>query len=211
VGCLIHIVDDDELFRATASYLLSRNGYSTQIYSSGAEFFRSADLARGCILLDIKMPRMNGYEVQEELARMRNMLPVVVTSAYGDAPAIVRAMKLGAADFIVKPASEDDLLAVLGRVTAALGHGERRRDATAAAVMRLKSLTPRERQILQGLLDGLPNKGIARRLGISPRTVEVHRANMKAELGITTTSEAVQFAIDAELTPVRPQGINAAA
>ena len=152
------------------------------------------------------MPQMTGYEVQEELARLRNTLPVVVMSAYGDAPAIVRAMKLGAADFIVKPASEDDLLAALDRVSTSLQDSECRRNAAIAAVAQLKNLSPRELQILQGLLDGLSNKGIARRLEISPRTVEVHRANMREKLGITTVSEAVQLAIDAELTPVGRNG-----
>lgn len=203
---LVHIVDDDELARARTSHLLYGHGYSPQIYAGGAEFFRDCKLERGCILLDLRMPQMSGYEVLEELARRGNTLPVVVMSACRDLPAAVRAMKLGAADFIEKPASEETLLCAVSRALAAPGKSALRRNVAVAAAAKLNRLTPRQRQILQGLLDGLSNKEIARRLGLSPRTVEMHRASMKVELGIASLAEAVQFAIDAALTPIRELG-----
>lgn len=199
----VHIVDDDELVRARMSYLLSNHGYSAEIYTGGSEFFRDCNAKRGCILLDLRMPQMSGYEVLEELARRGNTLPVVVLSACRDLHAVVRAMKLGAVDFIEKAAGAENLLAAVERALASLGTSDVQRHVTLAAAARLKGLTPRQREILQGLLDGLSNKAIARRLGLSPRTVEMHRARMKAELGITSLAEAVQFAIDAALTPIR--------
>lgn len=201
---LIHVVDDDELVRASISYMLSNHGYSTEIYSSGEEFFfGNYHLKGGCVLLDICMPGMGGHEVQEELARRGNSLPVVAMSVYGDLPAVVRAMKLGAIDFIEKPLSEQRLLGVVARALMPAGKGGVPRKATAPTGARLDRLTPREREILQGLLDGLSNKGIADRLGISSRTVEMHRTNMKCELGVTSLSQIVMFAIEAGLIPIR--------
>ena len=146
----VHIVDDDELVRARMSYALSNHGYSTEIYTGGPEFFRDGNLKRGCILLDLRMPQMSGFEVLEELARLGSALPVVVMSAYGDLPAVVRAMKLGAVDFIEKPAGEEDLLAAVGRALTAPGESEIRRNVTVAAAARLNRLSPRERQIFAG-------------------------------------------------------------
>jgi two-component system response regulator FixJ len=149
------------------------------------------------------MPQMSGYEVLEELARRGNMLPVGMVSASGDLPAVVRAMKLGAMDFVEKSSSEAELLGAAGRALASAGAGGSRRGVVLAAAARLSRLSPRQKDILQGLLDGLSNKGIARRLGLSPRTVEMHRTKMKRELGFASLSEAVQFAIDAAMIPAR--------
>jgi FixJ family two-component response regulator len=196
----VHIVDDDELVRASVSYLFSNHGYSTEIYASGAEFFRDCPLERGCILLDICMPQMDGHEVQEELARRGNTMPVVVMSAHGYIPGVVRAMKLGAVDFIEKTSRGEDLLGAVDRAMASFRTSRAQRNVTAAAEARLNRLSKRQRQILQGLLDGLANKGIARRLGVSPRTVEMHRAKLLVELGATSLAEAVRFALDAGLS-----------
>lgn len=203
---LVHIVDDDELVRASVSFLLSNHGYSTQIYSGGVEFFRDCSLDRGCILLDLNMPQMSGYEVLAALARHDSALPVVVMSAYGDPPDVVRALKLGAIDFIEKPFNAQALFGAVDQALASFGKNEIRRAITAAAVARLNCLSSREREILQGLVDGLSNRGIARRLGLSPRTIEMHRASMQGELGVKSLSEAVQFAIEAELTPLHRAG-----
>jgi two-component system response regulator FixJ len=196
----VHIVDDDELVRARLSYLFSNHGYSTEIYSSGLEFFCAGNVKRGCILLDVCMPQMSGHEVQEELARLGNTLPVVVMSAYRDIPAVVRAIRLGAVDFIEKPSSAKDLLGAIDRALASCGKSGTRRNVMDAAAAGLNRLSRRQRQILQGLLDGLSNKAIAHRLGVSPRTVEMHRAKLNRELGFASLSEAIQFAIDAGLT-----------
>jgi two-component system response regulator FixJ len=204
---LIHVVDDDELVRASLSYILSNHGYSTQIYSGGAELFQESRLDRGSILLDICMPGMSGLEVLMELARRGCTLPVVAMSARGDIPAAVHAMKLGAIDFIAKPLNERDLLQAVFRASESSGQADTRRQVEVAAAARVDRLTPRQRQILQGLLDGLSNKGIAGRLGICSRTIEMHRACMKVTLGIKSVSETVRLAIDANMVPTKAGGM----
>lgn len=199
---LVHIVDDDAQLRAATSFLLSSHGYATEIYSGGTEFLGQAKLGRGCILLDLAMPDMSGNEVQEELMRRGVMLPVVVMGGPGDLAAAARAMKLGATDLIEKPPPEEDLLDAIGRCLESDRKSEDRRNAALAAGARLERLSPRELQILRGLLAGLSNKEIARRLHLSPRTVEMHRANMMEELGTASLAEALRLAIDAELAPL---------
>jgi two-component system response regulator FixJ len=199
----VHIVDDEALVRASVSYIFSNHGYSTEIYACGSEFLRDCKLRRGCILLDLRMPVMSGHEVLEELARRGNTLPVVVVSGCGDLPSVVRAMKLGAVDFIEKPQIDEKLIAAVDRALASAGSQGSRSNVTAAAAARLNRLSRRRREVLQGLLDGLSNKGIARRLCLSPRTVEMHRAAMRGTLGVASLSEAVQLAIDAGMTAVR--------
>lgn len=200
---LVHIVDDDELVRATISHLLSRHGYASEIYTDGSEFFRDCSLQRGCIFLDLRMPGMNGYRVLEQLARLGNGLPVVVMSAYGDVSAAVRAMRLGAVDFIEKPASNEDILAAVARALEFFGKADAERKAAEAAANRLSRLTSRQGEIVQGLLDGLCSKGIGRRLGLCPRTVELHRANIKVRLGVKSLAEIVRLAIDAKMVPTQ--------
>ena len=202
----VHIIDDDELVRAKMSHLLYNRGYSTEIYSGGPEFLRDCRPKRGCILLDLCMPEMCGHEILKALGRLGWALPVVAMSACGDLASVVRAMKLGAVDFIAKPASEEELLAAVDRALASAAATAVSRNPAAAATARLDRLTSREREVLQGLLDGHSNKEIARGLGLSPRTVEMHRASMKTQLGVKSLAEAVQFAVEAALTPLRQYG-----
>jgi FixJ family two-component response regulator len=199
---VVHIVDDDALIRASTSYLLSSQGYATEIYSSGAEFLSDARLDQGCVLLDLVMPGLTGHQVQEELERRGNTLPVIVISGQGDLDAAVKSMKLGAVDFLQKPVRDTDLLAAVGRCVGQSQKDDDQRRVKSAAAAALRQLSARELQILQGLLSGLTNKEIARRLGISPRTVEMHRASMMNDLGVASLSEAVRIAIDAELSPL---------
>lgn len=199
---LVHIVDDDAQVRAATSYLLSSKGYTTEIYASGSEFLRDADLERGCILLDLRMPGMDGLEVQEELVSRGVLLPVVVISGHGDVGTAVKAMKLGAVDFLEKPYREEDLTAAVERALSLSGKRSDRRQSEITAAARLQELSPREVQVLQGLLGGLSNKEIARRLDLSPRTVEMHRANLMASLAVESLSEAIRLALDGNLTPL---------
>lgn len=201
LNMLVHIVDDDPQVRAATAYLLESHGFETCCHAGGAELLESDALDRGCILLDIRTPSMDGHQVQEELARRGLSRPVIVMSAHGDLTSAVRAMKLGASDFIQKPPREAELIAAIRRAEEASKEGEDRRAASAAAQVRLQHLSRRERQVLQGLLGGLSNKAIARHLDLSPRTVEMHRANMMAELGVGTLSEALRIGIDAGLPP----------
>ncbi|HEX4736017.1 MAG TPA: response regulator [Allosphingosinicella sp.] len=199
---LIHIVDDDAQVRAATSYLLSSHGYATETYSGGAEFLARAQLDRGLLLLDLRMPGMDGHQVLEELVRRGIAIPVVVMSGHGELGPAVEAMKLGAVDFLSKPPSEEELLSAVRRALALFSEGQEKRNAEQEAVARLERLSPRERQMLQGLVAGLSNKEIARRLGLSPRTVEMHRANMMDELGTETLPEALRIALDARLPPL---------
>ncbi|HEX5183020.1 MAG TPA: PAS domain-containing protein [Allosphingosinicella sp.] len=199
---MVHIVDDDAQVRAATAYLLSSHGYATETYAGGAEFLGRADLGQGCLLLDLRMPGMDGHQVQEELARRGAPIPAVVMSGHGELGAAVEAMKLGAVDFLAKPPSEEELLSAVRRAQALFSEGQEKRNAEQEAALRLERLSPRERQMLQGLVAGLSNKEIARRLGLSPRTVEMHRANMMDALGTGTLSEALRIAIDARVPPL---------
>jgi two-component system response regulator FixJ len=202
VQSVVHIIDDDALIRASTSFLLSSHGYATEIYANGQEFLAEAKLKQGCILLDLKMPGLSGHQVQEELIRRGVPLPVIVVSGLGDLDAAVDAMKLGAVDFLQKPVRDPDLLAAVEKAMATFSKSEDKRKAKSAALAALDRLSARERQILQGLLAGLSNKEIARSLGLSPRTVEMHRASMMDDLKVSSLSEAVRIAIDAELSPL---------
>jgi two-component system sensor kinase FixL len=205
---VIHIVDDDAQVRGATSFLLAGQGYPTHVYADGNEFLAQAKLRKGCVLLDLRMTGKSGLEVLKELGRRDVTLPVVMLSGHGNLKAAVEAMKLGAVDFVEKPYQERELIAAIER---ALEWAEKQRDrshANAAAASRLQRLSPRERQVLQGLLSGLSNKVIARRLDLSPRTIEMHRASMMTDLCVTSLPEAIRLAIDAGLTPLEAEPID---
>lgn len=197
---LVHIVDDDEAIRRSLSFLLKTSGYAVNLYMSGVEFLKDAHrLERGIILLDVRMPEVDGMEVQVRLREMGVMMPVIIMTGHGDIDMAVRAMKAGASDFIEKPfekaALMDALEAASQRLAADVLGDRRSEDARA----RLNVLTPRELDVLKGMVDGLPNKTIAYDLGISPRTVEIHRANLMQKLGVQSLSEALRIAFTARL------------
>ena len=202
MSIVIHIVDDDPQVRAATSFLLAGQGYATQVYADGEEFLAQARLGDGCILLDLHMTGRSGLDLLEELPRRGVTLPVIMISGRGELRQAVRAMKLGAVDFLQKPYQEGELIGAIERALDSANRRRGRSDAKAAAVARLERLSPRELQILQGLLAGLSNKAIARKLDLSPRTVEMHRANMMADLGIASLPEAIRLAMDAELAPL---------
>jgi PAS domain S-box-containing protein len=198
----VHIVDDDPAVRAAISYLLSSHGYSTQIYSSGSELLRERRSLSGCLLLDLRMGDMDGLEVLEEMALRGSRLPVIAMSGESDLPTAVRALKLGAVDYLQKPYDPDELVVAIERVCAAADKRDQRNTARASAAAQLRILSQRERQILRGLIAGMTNKEIARRLNLSPRTVEMHRRNLLKDLGVRSTSAAIRLAIEAELSPL---------
>jgi two-component system response regulator FixJ len=199
---LVHIVDDDSEVRAATSFMLRGLGYETQIYSGGLEFLKQRSLDRGCVLLDLQMPEMDGFEVLAKLARREVDLPVIILTGHGDVPAAVRAMKRGAIDFLEQPYDIRRLTAAIERAFALSEAGRATRQARMEAVAKLKTLTPRESQILQGLRAGMRNKMIARWLALSPRTVEAYRANMMVRIGVTGMSNALRIAIDGGLPAI---------
>jgi len=195
---VVHLVDDDAAIRRSAGFMLKTSGYQVQAYESGVELLKQAGgLKTGCILLDIRMPGMDGLEVQQALQEKGVTLPVIIMTGHGDITLAVRAMKAGAVDFIEKPFEKETLKSSLDEGFRRLSQkevtGERKKDAQ----LRLQGLTPRERDVLDGLAQGLPNKTIAYDLGISPRTVEIHRANLMTKLGVRSLSEALRIAFAA--------------
>lgn len=197
---LIHLIDDEEAVRRSASFMLKTSGFDVRVYPSGVAFLKDAKHAEpGCILLDIRMPEMDGLAVQRELSARGVALPVIVLTGHGDVATAVTAMKQGAVDFLEKPFEKAVLLNAIANGFARLDRvGEVGVEAQAAAV-RIAALTPRERDVLTGLVRGHPNKTIAYDLGISPRTVEVHRANVMAKLEVRSLSEALRIAFAAGL------------
>ena len=199
---LVHIVDDDSEVRASTSFMLRQLGYATEIYSSGDEFLESRRIDTGSVLLDIRMPGMDGLEVQAELTRRGVQLPVIVLTGHGDVELAVRAMKAGAVDFLEKPYKAEELTEAVERAFERAEQARESQSARNEAVAKLNALTPREREILQGLRAGMANKMIARWLDLSPRTVEVYRAKMMAKLGVTSLSQALRIALDGDLEPI---------
>ena len=195
----IYIVDDDPAIRRSLERLLEAVGFRVASYAAPKAFLDVAgELTTGCVLLDLRMPELDGLEVQARLLLMNPDLPVIVMTAQGDVPTAVRAMKAGARDFIEKPYSDDALLEAI-ELALKDGAANRRTDDIASAAVLIDTLSRRERQVLEALVAGRPNKVIAFDLGISVRTVEVHRARMMDRLGVRQLAEAVRLSVLATL------------
>lgn len=197
---LVHIVDDEEAIRRSASFMLKTSGFAVETWDSGVSLLKAIRHAdQGCILLDVRMPEMDGLEVQQALAERGVTMPVVILTGHGDVSIAVRAMKAGAVDFIEKPFEKATLLGALDAAFGRLERSTQRDERAADAAVLLQALTPRERDVLAGLANGFPNKTIAYDLGISPRTVEVHRANLMTKLEVRSLSDALRIAFAAGL------------
>lgn len=193
---VVHVIDDDAGVRDSLAFLLATAGLTVRTYESAVAFLAVLPGAEdGCIVTDVRMPEIDGIELQRRLRAQGNTLPVVVMTGHGDVALAVAAMKAGAIDFIEKPFDDEVLLAA---VRAALTRrlNEREREAHAREVRtRLRSLSERERQVLDGLVAGKPNKIIAYDLGISARTVEIYRANVMTKMGADSLSALVRMAL----------------
>lgn len=191
----VHVADDHAAIRRSLALLLEAAGHAVVLHDSGEALLEALEAGArpGCIILDVRMPGRDGVSVMEILARRPLAPPVIIVTGHGDIPLAVRAMRAGARDFIEKPYPEER---ILGAVREALAVGRAALDGrarAAAAQARLASLTPREGEVLAALVEGHSNKGIAARLGISPRTVEVHRAHLMDKLGVRSLPEAVRM------------------
>ncbi len=197
-GRLIHLVDDDEAIRHSASFMLRHAGFRVKTYTDGVAFLaQAADAEPGCILLDVQMPGMDGLEVQEALNERGVAMPVIVLTGHGDVAVAVRAMKAGAVDFVEKPYAKQSLVDALTRAFERL-EARRREDVLADEARGLvERLTPREKDVLLGLVDGQTNKAIAEALDISPRTVEIHRANLMEKMEAASLSTVLRIAFAA--------------
>ncbi len=196
---LVHIIDDEESVRNSIGFMLQTTGYAVRTWPSGVAFLRELrNVEPGCILLDIRMPEMDGLQVQHQLNERGVAMPVIVLTGHGDVTIAVKAMRNGAIDFLEKPFEADQLLNAIetGFERANDTNSATRTDA---ARTQLASLSSREREVLDGLAAGFPNKTIAYDLGISPRTVEVHRANLMQKLGARSLSEALRVTFTAEM------------
>jgi two-component system response regulator FixJ len=195
---VVHIVDDDDAVRQSLAFLLSSAGIAVRVYDSASAFLDGFDeTQRGCLVTDMRMPEMTGLELLHRIKKRAPCLPAIVITGHGDVPLAVEAMKAGAVDFIEKPFDED---AIIAAVQAALEKSGEDDDGGAAEIAaRIASLSERERQVLEGLVAGQPNKGIATALGISPRTVEVYRANLMAKMEAKSLSELIRMAILAQV------------
>lgn len=197
-SAVIYVVDDDEGMRRALNTLLGTVGYKTAVFPDPKEFLAHYDPnSPGCLVLDIRMPNMSGLELQQHLNRMGSMLPVIFITGHGDVPMAVQAMKEGAFEFIQKPFRDQDLL---DRIIHALQQDTENRNMVArrAEVLhRLESLTPRERQVMDLVVEGTANKVIAIDLGLSERTVEIHRAKVMEKMGARSVAHLVRLHLTA--------------
>lgn len=198
----VYVVDDDEGMRRALTTLISTLGYRVAVFRTAAELLRSyQNTMAGCLLLDVRMPEMSGLELQQQLNRMGSILPIIFMTGHGDVPMAVQAMKEGAFEFLQKPFRDQDLI---DRINRALKHDAENRaslEQKAEIQRRFGSLTPREREVMEMLVDGRSNKVIAIDLGLSERTVEIHRANVMEKLGVRSVAHLVRMKL------ALPQGV----
>ena len=202
-GELIYVVDDDDAVRASLQALLESAGYRTTVFESGIEFveFPNPGLA-ACVLLDVKMPGLDGLEVQRRMNDRGVKLPVIIVTGHGDIAMAVQAMRAGAADFLEKPVSRDRLLASVAQAIDTGGNVRQEQREQFDIDTRLDALTTRERQVLEQLVMGRTNKVTAYELGISSRTVEVYRRNVMAKMGANSLSHLVRMTLVAGIDPL---------
>ena len=205
VNPVVHIVDDDEAVRQSLAFMLGSVGLPIRLYESAKEFLEALDPSLcGCLVTDVRMPEMTGIELLSRIKDRMPLLPAIVITGHGDIPLAVEAMKAGAVDFIEKPFEEEVLLKA---VEAALDKAGGESDGQLPEVLsRLATLSERERQVLEGLVAGQANKVIAAAHGISPRTVEVYRANVMTKMQAKSLPELVRMAVLAHVPP--PAGVS---
>ena len=199
---IVFIVDDDEAVRDSLQTLLEAAGHRVRSFASGSEFLAAMPPSEeGCLIIDVRMPGIGGLDVQERLRVEGIALPVIVITGHGDVPLAVRAMKAGAVDFVEKPFAEEAILAAIERALEIGRQQHRVEIETGDAEARLAPLSEREQQVLRLLIAGKQNKAIAYELGISPRTVEIHRARVMLKTRARSLSELVRLAIASGISP----------
>jgi len=191
----VYVIDDDDSLRAAMARLLSAAGLDVCSYASAGEFalVRSQD-ARGCVLLDVRMPGPSGLDLQQALGASANPLPIVFLTGHGDVAMSVRAMKAGAVDFLTKPVQREPLLAAVRKALELDAKARKSRETLHVYAARFSALTPREREVLELVVEGLLNKQIAAELGTAERTVKAHRHNVMEKLCAHSVADLVHIA-----------------
>jgi two-component system response regulator FixJ len=201
---VVHVVDDEEAVRKSLAFLLATAGFAVRVHESATSFLAAAPAAgKACLVTDLKMPDLSGVELLQKLNGMGVTMPTVVITGHGDVPMAVAAMKAGAVDFIEKPFEDEVLIEAIKRAASRLDDAAEITHDVQALRPRLAALSERERQVLSLIVAGLPNKTIAYDLGISARTVEVHRANIMSKMQAHNLPELVRMSI-----AMNPAGIH---
>lgn len=195
---MIYVIDDDDAMRDSLNFLLDSSGYSVTLFDDAQRFMDALPgLAFGCVVSDVRMPGIDGIELLKRMKAQHSPFPILIMTGHGDVPLAVEAMKLGAVDFLEKPFEDDRLIAMI-ETTIRQAEPAAKSEAIARDVAaRVASLSPRERQVMEGLVAGLSNKLIARDYDISPRTIEVYRANVMTKMQAGSLSELVRLAMRA--------------
>lgn len=196
---LVHVIDDDDGLRDALAFLFEVNGVEARFYASANAFLEALPVKEGCILTDVRMPGLTGLELLREIRSRGYNTPVIVMTGHGDVPLAVEAMKAGVIDFIEKPFHDDHLIGSIRGALAAHGAADGPETRRQRAEGRLAQLSPRERDVLGGVVEGKLNKQIAFELEISPRTVEIYRANLMAKTGARNIAELMRIALAAGL------------
>ncbi len=192
---VVHIVEDEEPVRKSLAFLLTAEGFTVRLHESASAFLKVApDIRNGCLVTDLRMADIDGVELLHAMRERGIRIPTIVITGHGNVPRAVAAMKEGALDFIEKPFEDRVLIESIRRAAEEIGKGAA--DDRKAIERRLAMLTNREREVLAGIVAGLPNKTIGYNLDISPRTVEVHRANIMSKMEARSLAELVRMAID---------------
>ena len=194
----VYVIDDDDAMRDSLDFLLGAADFHVTLFESAQHFLDALpDAGFGCVVSDVRMPGIDGIEMLKRLKASRSIFPVVIMTGHGDVPLAVEAMKLGAVDFLEKPFEDDRLIGMIDIALKQAESGPQTEAVTVEIAARIASLSPRERQVMEGLIAGLSNKLIAREYDISPRTIEVYRANVMTKMQAGSLSELVRLAMRA--------------
>jgi two-component system, LuxR family, response regulator FixJ len=194
----VYVIDDDEAMRDSLDFLLGSANFDVTLFESANRFLETLSSTDfGCVISDIRMPGIDGIELLKRLKASRSAFPVLIMTGHGDVPLAVEAMKLGASDFLEKPFEDDRLIGMIEAALRQAESGARSEAVTRDIAARIESLSPRERQVMDGLIAGLSNKLIAKEYDISPRTIEVYRANVMTKMQAGSLSELVRLAMRA--------------
>jgi two-component system response regulator FixJ len=194
----VYVIDDDDAMRDSLDFLLGSADFDVTLFESAQHFLDALPgIEFGCVVSDVRMPGIDGIELLKRLKASRSPLPVLIMTGHGDVPLAVEAMKLGAVDFLEKPFEDDRLIGMIDIALKQAASGARTEAVTLDIGARVVSLSPRERQVMEGLVAGLSNKMIAREYDISPRTIEVYRANVMTKMQASSLSELVRLAMRA--------------